>query len=52
MSKKQGLRFTGGDHFAGFEKVVHDLMMCNELMGGYGAYQVSFAGGESGLIRI
>jgi hypothetical protein len=25
------------------------LMMCNELMGGYGAYKVSFAGGESGL---
>lgn len=49
MSKKQGPRFTGGDHLTGFEKVVHDLMMCNELMGGYGAYQVSFAGGESGL---
>jgi hypothetical protein len=49
MSKKQGPRFTGGDHFTGFEKVVHDLMMCNELMGCYGAYQVSFAGGESGL---
>lgn len=49
MSKKQGSRFTGGDKLTGFEKIIHDLMMCNELMGGYGAYQISFAGGESGL---
>ena len=49
MPRSKGVRFTGGDHFSGFEKVAHDMMMSNELHGGYGAYQVSFAGGNSGL---
>lgn len=49
MPRSKRVRFAGGDHFAEFEKVAHDMMMSNELHGGYGAYQVSFAGGNSGL---
>ena len=44
MSKeKDGPRFTGGDDFTGFNKIVHDIMMTNELYNGYGGYRVSYA---------
>lgn len=55
MSKKHskpndGPRFTGGDYLTGFDKIVHDLMMRNELINGYHAYEVRFAKkGNSGL---
>lgn len=43
------IRFWGGDNLTGIEKLYHETMMRNELRGGYGAYQVSFAGGNSGI---
>src|SRR4051812_20212437 len=43
QSKDKGLRFSGGDHLEGDEKLGHEAMMRNELRGGYGAYQLSFA---------
>lgn len=48
--KEKGLRFTGGDHLVGFDKILHDLMMRNELADGYQGYEVCFAKkGKSGL---
>ncbi len=47
MSKKDGPRCTVGDDFTGFKKIVHDLMMQNELYNGYGAYKVSYADTKS-----
>ena len=42
-------RFTGGDGLTGFSKLVHNVMMVNELKGGTGAYQLSHAkAGRSG----
>ena len=52
LEEELGPRFTAGDHFTGFEKLVHHLMMCNELTNGYGAYKVSFAGDESGVREL
>ncbi len=37
------MRFTGGDGYTGYEKLVHDIMMVNELNNGEGAYQLSDA---------
>lgn len=49
-SKEKDLRFTGGDHFKDLDKVVHDLMMRNELINGYHGYEVRLAKrGNSGL---
>lgn len=36
-------RFTGGDSFTGFKKMVNDVLMKNELAGGRGAYQIQNA---------
>lgn len=56
MSKKKppkddGPRFTGGDHLTGFDKIVHSLMMRNELINGYHGYEIRLAKkkGNSGL---
>ena len=43
------MRFTGGDSLTGFRKLVHQIMMQNELRNGEGAYEVSHAkAGRSG----
>ena len=36
-------RYTYGDTFTGFKKVLHDSIMLNELRNGRGAYQLSWA---------
>lgn len=42
-------KFTGGDDLTGFAKYVHEVMMLNELEGGYGAYELRHAKkGDSG----
>lgn len=46
---KKDLRFTGGDKLSDLQKIYHEIMMVNELYNGMGAYQVTFAGGESGI---
>lgn len=49
-SKDDGPRFTGGDHLIGFEKIIHSLMMRNELINGYHGYEIRLAKrGNSGL---
>ncbi len=45
MAKNE--RFTGGDDLTGIHKKYHDIMMKNELRGGMGAYELSWAGGRS-----
>lgn len=42
------LKFTGGDELQGIAKFYHNIIMFNELNGGYGAYQLQWAGGNSG----
>jgi hypothetical protein len=43
------MRFTGGDNLTGFKKLVHQVMMQNELRNGEGAYVISHAkAGRSG----
>jgi hypothetical protein len=47
--KNKGLKFNGGEGLEGLEKKVHEAMMQTELHNGYGAYELSYAGGKSGL---
>lgn len=47
--KKDPDRFTGGDDLTGLSLIYHEVMMKNELYNGKGAYQLSFAGGQSGF---
>ena len=47
--KDLGPKFTGGDGLTGLYKLYHEIMMKNELYGGYGAYRLSYAEGESGF---
>lgn len=42
-NEKNGPRCTVGDDFTGTQKVLHEMIMNNELCGGYGAYKVSYA---------
>lgn len=42
-------KFTGGDNLEGFEKKLHEVLMQTELRDGYGAYELSYAKGKSGL---
>ena len=51
MSQERNLkpRFTGGDQLTGLKKLYHEIMMKNELVDGYGAYEVHFARGKSGI---
>ncbi|KIE05967.1 hypothetical protein NF27_CG01470 [Candidatus Jidaibacter acanthamoeba] len=37
-------KFTGGDNLSGIHKKYHDIMMQNELQGGYKGYELSWAG--------
>ena len=43
MSNEKGSRCTIGDDFTGVKKIIHDMLMNNELANGYGAYKVSYA---------
>ena len=45
----RGFKFTGGDNLTGINQIYHEVMMRNELEGGYGAYKVSYAGEKSGF---
>ena len=49
MVSKNNTKFTGGDTLTGIYQLYHQSMMKNELYNGYGAYQLSYAGGKSGL---
>jgi uncharacterized protein YwlG (UPF0340 family) len=46
---KNNLQFTAGNNLTGIFKLYHEAMMQNELRNGLGAYELSFAGGESGF---
>lgn len=46
---KENFKFTGGDNLTGLLQLYHEAMMQNELRNGYGAYEVSYAGGKSGI---
>lgn len=43
----RGPRCMAGRHLTGFKKIVHDILMDNELENGYGAYKVSYAGANN-----
>lgn len=50
QSSKKEIKFSGGDELTDFKKIVHEFMMKNELINGYGGYEVKFAGTKnSGL---
>ncbi|MFI4937261.1 MAG: hypothetical protein ACHQJ6_01975 [Candidatus Berkiellales bacterium] len=49
IQDNQNLKFTGGNSLTGMHKLYHQTMMVNELRGGYGAYELSYAKGESGF---
>ena len=43
------MRFTGGDNLSGFNRLVHNVFMKNELNNGEGAYEISYCkAGRSG----
>jgi len=42
-------KFTGGNDLTGLGKLYHEIMMKNELRDGFGAYELSYAKGKSGL---
>lgn len=46
---EENSRFTAGDNFIGLHRLYHEAMMNNELRNGYGAYELSYAGGKSGF---
>lgn len=48
-SRNNNDRFTGGDDLQDRYLLYHKAMMKNELYDGRGAYQLSFAGGQSGF---
>jgi len=47
--KNSEYKFTGGNSLTGIHKLYHEVMMLNELWNGYGAYEVSYAAGKSGI---
>ena len=45
----QNNKFTGGDNLIGIKAKLHEVLMQTELNNGKGAYEVNFAGGNSGI---